>query len=403
MISKLGLRNVLRNKRRTFLSSLAIGIGLASLIFADGFLIGMRQNVIKTVTETYMGQAQIHAKGYRNNPEVENSIPNVKDVIDTLKKSIHIKSYTTRVISLGMITSPDNVKNVQVIGVNPNEDKISKLKKTIIEGNYINDSSGILIGTRLAKKLGILLGEKIVLTVPQAASDELSQELFRVSGIFKFGSKEQDGNQVFILDDKLNNMLGKMGLVHEIAIKFTNLEDSENKKLIIWKELDKLGNSNENWVDLVPGIMAALAMSDQSMGIVSVFLLVIVLLGILNTLFMSIFERMFEFGVIQALGTRKRMVFLMILSEAFWLGLFSIIVGILLSIFLMGMTNIYGIDYGGIEMGEVTLSEPIYAVMTFHQFIYYPILLLFFTFISAIYPGIHATKLTLADAMKKSP
>jgi len=403
MIAKLGLRNVLRNKRRSFLSALAIGIGLSALIFTDGLMIGIRENSIKTVTESYLGHAQIHATGFRENPEVENVIRDYDKVVSKINSASEVLAWAPRIISEGMVTAPSNVQNVQVVGIDKiKEIKVSKISEMIREGNFLESHGNILIGHRLAKKLDLRLGEKIVITVPKVSSNELSQELFRVSGIFKFGSKVQDEGMVFILGSKLSEMLQTKNQFHEIALKFNELKTSQNKLLPVWSSLESEGNILESWSDLVPGIIAILGMSDQSMGIIAGLLLIIVLLSILNTLFMSIFERMFEFGVIQAIGTRASMVFKMILSEALWLGLFSVIVGVALSLLVMFLVNINGIDYAGIEMGEVTLTEPVRSIMTLRQFIYYPLLLMFFTVLAAIYPGFHATKITLAKAMKKS-
>ncbi len=403
VIIKLGLRNVLRNRRRSFLSSLAIGIGLASLIFADGFIIGMKESLIKTVTETYLGQAQIHAKGYRERPEAENTIKNLSIIKKKLNELSEVKAWTTRVSSVGMISSPNNMINTQVIGIDKDKEKrISKILQVIVFGKYLETSQDILIGQRLAKKLDIQLGEKIVMTVAQAESDELSQELFRVSGIFEFGIRELDGAMAFILDSKLAAMINKKDQAHEIVIKFHDIKIGNKQNQPLWQELQFTGDQVESWADLVPEIMSALEMTDESMGIISGLLLIIVLLGILNTLFMSIFERMFEFGVLQALGTRSSKVFQMILAEAVWLGLFSIVIGIIVCLMVTYLVNLDGISYAGVEMGEVTMTEPIYVVVTAKQFIYYPFLLIIFTIVAAIYPGLHATRITLVDAMKKS-
>lgn len=403
MISKIGLRNVLRNKRRSFLSALAIGIGLASLIIADGFLIGMRESVIKIVTETYLGHAQIHSMGYRENPEPENFVKNLPEITTKLNSLQEIQAWATRIISVGMIKSPSNMQNVEIIGIDKlKESKISKIKKVIVKGKYLEHAQDILIGRRLAEKLDLKLGEKIVLTVAQVFSGELTQELFKLSGIFQFGVKEQDAGMVFILDSRLAEMLQSHNRVQEVVIKLHDLKNSESKSHPLWRKLEFQGNEFESWSDLVPSVLAVLSMSDQSVGIIATLLLFIVLLGILNTLFMSIFERMYEFGVLQALGTRKLMVFKMILSEALWLGLFSLVIGSVLSVLVSLMMNINGVSYAGIEMGEITLTGPIYVVMTLKQFIYYPLLLILFTLLAAIYPGIHATKITLAEAMKKS-
>lgn len=404
MFLKIGLRNVLRNKRRSFLSCLAIGVGLAALIFTDGFMLGMKESVVRNVTESYLGHAQIHSKGYRINPEIHDTVGNYKGLKSFLDNSDKVDRWAARVNSPGMISTASNILNTQIVGVDPEKERrFSKIEESLVEGKFLENGSNILIGKELARKLDVRIGEKLVLTAAQLNTGDLSQELFRVSGIFSFGSKQQDSGMVFITSNKLLNMLHMEKKYHEIAIKFKDLSISKSKLDPIWKKLDSFGDYDvESWSDLIPGIMSALSMSEQSMGYIAIFLLVIVLLGILNNLFMSIFERMFEFGVIRAIGTRPFNVFKMILSEAMWLALFSVIMGFLVAICCAYLVNINGIDYSGVEMGETTLREPIYYIANTYQFIYYPILVFVFTFVSAVYPGIFAAKITLSDAMKKS-
>ena len=63
---KMGILNDFRNKRRSFLTALAIGVGLMSLILAHGFILGMENYMINTITEDFLGHAQIHHQEFRN-------------------------------------------------------------------------------------------------------------------------------------------------------------------------------------------------------------------------------------------------------------------------------------------------------------------------------------------------
>ena len=92
----------------------------------------------------------------------------------------------------------------------------------------------------------------------------------------------------------------------------------------------------------------------------------------------------------------------MILTEAFCLGLVSVVFGILIAVGVGGLVNIRGIDYGGIQMAEATFTEPIFVFFRWQQFVYFPLELLVFTVIAAIYPALHAARLTIAESMKKS-
>ncbi|MBD3270958.1 MAG: hypothetical protein GF384_00285, partial [Elusimicrobia bacterium] len=77
---RLAWRNIFRNKRRTIIAGIAIGLGLASLIFVDALVIGMKKNMLDSATSTLMGDAQIHGRGFRKAHEVEKTIIKSKTV-----------------------------------------------------------------------------------------------------------------------------------------------------------------------------------------------------------------------------------------------------------------------------------------------------------------------------------
>ena len=88
------------------------------------------------------------------------------------------------------------------------------------------------------------------------------------------------------------------------------------------------GNLGESWENIVSSFVGMMSLVDQLKGLIAMILIVLVALGIINTLFMALYERMFEFSVLRALGTKGREIILMIVSEAGSLSLVSIIAGI---------------------------------------------------------------------------
>ncbi|MBF0473289.1 MAG: hypothetical protein HQK93_06100, partial [Nitrospirae bacterium] len=126
---KLAIRNVFRHKRRTILSGLAIGIGLAVLIFRDAFILGMNYGLIKSATNTFLGQGQIHARGFRDTFDVENTIHDLTPIEEGLKTEPRIKSYTERTQAFAMVTSASDVASLMLYGINPKtEGDISQIK-----------------------------------------------------------------------------------------------------------------------------------------------------------------------------------------------------------------------------------------------------------------------------------
>ena len=104
ILIKLAWRNLFRNKRRTVIASIAIGIGLAALIFMDALWIGIEQNMVKTATASFLGDGQIHRKGFRDTQAVEMTINKVDEVNDALSQDTIVEQFTPRTFAFGMIT-----------------------------------------------------------------------------------------------------------------------------------------------------------------------------------------------------------------------------------------------------------------------------------------------------------
>ena len=405
ILTKLAWRNIFRNKRRTIIASTAMGIGLAALIFVDAFWMGMEQNMIKTATASFLGEAQIHREGFRGEREVSLIIRALDELTANLAEEPIVGHFTQRTLAPGMITSPANVSAINLVGVYPPTEKfLSKVDDAITEGAYFegDNSRDMVIGTKLAEVLEVGLGHRVVVTVAQAKSGEISQEMFRISGIYHFADEEMNRGMVFVRIDKAQQMLAIGNGVHEIALKFTSLAYAQDSALPFWGAYSQHGNEALSWTEILPQLEAILKMSQTSKYIMGIVLFGVVVFGIVNTLFMSLYERMFEFGVLRAVGTRPLRMAQVILFEAGALAIVSIGLGATLGWLVTAIFVHRGIDYTGIEMMGVTMQELIHPIMAVRQFILYPIWIFVFTIIAGLYPARYVAKMTPVDAMRRS-
>ena len=405
ILTKLAWKNIFRNKRRTIIASTAMGIGLAALIFVDAFWMGMEQNMIKTATASFLGEAQIHREGFRGEREVSLIIRALDELTANLAEEPIVGHFTQRTLAPGMITSPANVSAINLVGVYPPTEKfLSKVDDAITEGAYFEGdiSRDMVIGTKLAEVLEVGLGHRVVVTVAQAKSGEISQEMFRISGIYHFADEEMNRGMVFVRIDKAQQMLAIGNGVHEIALKFTSLAYAQDSALPFWGAYSQHGNEALSWTEILPQLEAILKMSRTSKYIMGIVLFGVVVFGIVNTLFMSLYERMFEFGVLRAVGTRPLRMAQVILFEAGALAIVSIGLGATLGWLVTAIFVHRGIDYTGIEMMGVTMQELIRPIMAVRQFILYPIWIFVFTIIAGLYPARYVAKMTPVDAMRRS-
>ena len=405
ILVKLAWRNIFRNKRRTIIAATAIGIGLAALIFVDAFMIGMRENMIRTATASFLGEAQIHREGFRDEQEVSLTVQALGSVTESLAKEESVVHFTQRTFASSMITSPANVSAINLVGIHPPTEKfLSLIDDAITEGVYFegDNSRDIVIGAKLAEILEVELGGRVVVTVAQAESGELSQEMFRVSGIYRFIGEEMNSGMAFVRIGKAQEMLAIGSGVHEIAIKFTSVSYAQDPTLPFWDTYSQHGNEALSWTELMSQLKAILDITTYSKYIMGVVLFGVVVFGIINTLFMSLYERMFEFGVLRAVGTRPFGMARVVLFEAGALAVVSIGLGAILGFVLTAVFTRVGINYTGIEMMGVTIQEFIYPVLEVQQFIVYPISVFIFTVIAGLYPARHVAKMVPVDAMRRS-
>ena len=405
ILVKLAWRNIFRNKRRTLIAATAIGIGLTALIFIDAFMIGMEETMVRTATASFLGDAQIHREGFRDEQEASMTIQALDAVTASLAEETTVQHFTQRVLVSGMITSPANVSAINLVGVHPPTEKfLSLIDDATTEGASFEGENNrdIVIGAKLAEILEIGLGDRVVVTVAQAGTGELSQEMFRISGIYHFADEEMNSGMAVVRIQKAQEMLAIGNEVHEIAIKFTSIAYSLDTTLPFWDTYSQHGNEALSWTDLMSQLTVVLEMTKYTKYIMGVILFGVVIFGIINTLFMSLYERMFEFGVLRAVGTRPFGMARVILFEAGALAIVSIGLGAILGFVLTAVLAHIGIDYTGIEMMGVTMQEFIYPVLEIQQFIIYPIWVFISTIIAGLYPARYVAKMAPVDAMRRS-
>jgi len=405
MIAKLGFRNILRNKRRSVITCSIMGFGLAALIFADAFLMGLNKNMIESVTSSFMGDGQIHRENFLRTREIEKTINNSDALINELANHPRIEFFTKRVVGSGMLASPTDVVPVAIIGINPlDENKLSNLGQTIIKGAFLDNEvqDQIIVGEKLARFLGVDIGDKVVLTTAQAHSGNLNQELFRISGIFKMKNKDIDSSAIYLNTSKAQSLMNLNNEFHEIVFKFKNKSDVLNPPKDVLNFFSKNENIAESWKTLMPAIDAGLSLTAYSLYIGSFILFAIIALSTMNTLFMSLFERMYEFGVMKAIGTRPWFIFKLIVMEAVSLAIISIIAGVTLGALVTIITNQIGINHlTDVEYLGTTIKSSIRPEFALHQYVIYPLSIIIFALISSIYPAFNASKLNPSKAMKR--
>lgn len=413
---KLAIRNLFRNTRRTILTVMLIGFSLAALILTDAITGGMIKVMVESVTHTISGEAQIHRRGFRDNLDVDLYLENSKALEAQLAQDDRVKSFSPRVIAGGMISSSYNVTGGAVYGVDAEKEaSVSKLKLAVVEGSYLSvrstehstkhstkHATEILIGKPMAELLEIGLGDRVVVTLAEADTGELTQALFRVSGIFFFGTREIDENMVFINIEKAREVINISDASHEIALLFQEPDVAATINQALLAELSHEETEALDWQNLFPEISSVLVMSDFSSFIVGSILFLLASLGVINSMFMSIYERIYEFGVAKAIGTKPIQLLQLVLLEGFLLALMSCVFGIVVGGGIGLYYETHGIPMGEFEFAGIAMNNSIPTVLSLEQFTQFPIYVILLTLVATLYPARFAANIVPSQALQKS-
>ncbi len=401
---RLAWRNIFRNGRRTFLTCLLLACSLIALVLTDGIMKGMMTLMIETTTRTFSGEAQVHKQHFREAFDVDLYLEDTSEITAQLAADKNVEAFSVRTMSGSMISSADNMTGAVLWGVDAEpETRVSKLKEALITGEYLTGQDNeMLIGQEMADLLEVELGDRIVVTLSQVNGGELSQALFRLSGVFKFGMRELDNSMVFINIQQSREILGLSQGAHEVAFNFVDSAIATNPDLAIIKNLNDENIEAATWITLQPQIAAMLGMIDYSLFMIGGVLFIIAALGIINSMFMSIYERIYEFGVAMAIGTRPSQMVTLIMAEAFFLAILSIVGGMIIAYFLSSHFSVVGIPMGEMEFEGISIQNNIKTILDVSQFTVLPFAVVLLTMVAAIYPALFTARIVPSEALHKS-
>jgi putative ABC transport system permease protein len=398
-------RNVWRNRRRSLLTVVAIALGLAFNIFMRGIGDGFHDQMVDNSVRAEIGHIQIHRFGYHNDPGLNKTLPDLQRVAQVVRALPALRGYSFRVLGSGLASTAENSSGVQILGIDPvQEQTVTTIQNAIIQGRYLakDMQRPILLGDGLAAHLKVSLDDKVVLMV-QAADGSLGAQLFRVVGVFRSGSPEMDEGIVFILRSDAQALFSLGDRITEAAL----LLESSREVPAVLTTLNKglAGDAVEilPWWQVEPFLQQFIQIDDAFFYIIVLIFFVVISIGILNTIMMSIFERVREFGVMMALGTKPRQIIKLVVEEALALGLVSSLIGTLLGSTLTQYFARHGINLSSFSAGAAALgitSSRVYSELTVANLFYSNLAVLAVVLLVALYPAVHAAGLRPVEAIR---
>lgn len=401
---KIAWRNITRNHRRSLITVSAVGFGLGALIFIWSFVDGAHKQMIENYTSLVTSHIQIHQKGFQQNQRLELNIAEADKILAQLKTIPGIKAMAPRIKAVGLVGSAESSAGVIVMGVEPEKEKmVSSLPRRIKSGTFLNndDPEGIVIGASLAKNLNVDVGDKIVI-MSQALDGSIASGSYRITGLMDTGAEEIDKGLALIHYATAQELFVMPGAASEIAIQARSAFEAPRIAKSIQKELNNPQLEILPWQEIAYSFMQWIEFDNGFIWIIVIVVMIVVAIGIMNTVLMGVLERTREFGILIALGTQRKEILWMVGFESFFLGLIGSAVGLTAG----GLLTLYfqkqGINLSVFSnaLNSFYIDALVFPILNFKHLATSIVLVLGTSMIVAIYPAWHAANLKPIEAIR---
>jgi ABC-type lipoprotein release transport system permease subunit len=394
-------RNLWRNRARTNVTITAVALCIAILIIFQSMIVGLIEKAVFNTTNLVIGEVQIHANGYLNDKSLYKDLKNTEKIKSIAKKNDI--GLVERSYGFGLISSGTKSAGTQFWGVNPEPELMHfDFAKHINQGTFLSSSSSnkIVLGNKLALSVAAEVGTELVVFV-QGADGSLGNELFYVSGILKNVADNIDRSAAIILIDDFNILFSSNNMIHEIALNSKGNFEAEEIQNLMSAELKNV--EIDTWKQLMPTIsMMTEKMSVFMRTLFSLIFTIAAGLGVMNTMIMSTYDRMKEFGIIRAIGATPWRIIRQVTLEAIILTSIASIIGTIVGLSVALYFQKYGFDVSGqgnLSFGGVVM-DPIWKSSVSLGIILLPIGLMMLTSIlSSLYPASIAARIKPVEAI----
>ena len=404
-IIKVSWRNLWRNPIRTNVTISAVAICIAILIIFQSMIVGLIEKAEFTTTDLIIGEVQVHAAGYLDDRSIYKSLQNIEEIHSVAKKN-NI-GLVERSYGFGLISSGTKSAGTQFWGINPKSElQHFDFANHIDKGNFLTNTSfnKIVLGKKLAGSIAADIGTELVVFV-QGADGSLGNELFYVAGILKNVADNIDREAAMILREDFDILFSANNLIHEIALNSKGRFESEEIQKLVSAKIT--GVDVETWQQLMPTI--ALMTEKMIVFMRTLFSLIFGIaasLGVMNTMIMSTYDRMREFGIIRAIGTTPWRILKQVSLEAILMTIFASIIGVVIGLSVALYFQKYGFDVSGsgnMSFGGVVI-DPIWKASVSAGIVFLPVvLMMLISIVASIYPASIAARIKPVEAIHYKP
>ena len=405
MIFKLAWRNIWRNKRRSLITITSIMMA----VFLSNFMISVNEgvfgNMLDSMTRSYLGHIQIHAKGFWDDQSLDNSMELNTDMATAITATKHVQAVTPRLQSFGLASYGTQTRATQVVGVDPESEKqLMDIETRISEGRTIaaNDQ-GVLLGYELASLLKMHVGDTMVI-IGQGYHGVSAAGKYEVVGLIKMMSPVLNKSLVVMPLALAQYLFSCENRVTGYTLVVDDTDAPEKATADIFPIVDTTALEVMTWPELLPEMVQMKTTKVAGSFIYVGILYIIAAFGIFSTVLMMMAERSFEFGVMLSVGMSRGRLMVMMVAETFLITILGILTGTAVSYPLMYYMQVNPIPLTGVaaEAYENIGFEPLIMTSTAPNiFIENGLILFFMSCVIALYPIYVIWRMNPVNAMHK--
>ena len=297
----------------SLISIVGVAVGVASLIIViavmSGFDNDLKEKIIGTNSHIVI--------------ESDYGIEPSQELITKVLNTRHVISASYFLNGQVLVRSQENVTGVILRGIEPKDEvRVNKLGQYLAGGELYFGADGIVIGSELANRLRLKLGERLTVISPAFVEGRA----FKVSGIFTSGMYEYDMNLVYVDIRKAQELLATKGLVSGIAIKVDDAFNVTDTKRALHKAFS-FPYVIRTWMDLNKNLLAALKLEKTVMFIILILIVMVACFNIASSLIMTVLEKTKDIGILKAIGSANLNIMTIFAMQGGMIGLLGTLFG----------------------------------------------------------------------------
>lgn len=400
---KLALRNILRHKLRTAMTLAVIVLGIVGMILSGGFVKDMLLQLGEALIHSQSGHLQVYKAGYfaKGGRSPEQYLIERPEVLQqSLAKLPQVDDVMLRINFSGLLSNGRSDWPIIGEGVEPDKEARlgTHLKFTAGRQLAASDPNGILIGQGVAQTLKLKPGDTVTVLL-NTSEGALNTQEFQVVGIFQSFSQDFDARAVRIPLAAAQELIGSPGANSAVV----SLKATSETQRVADSLSDSLGKQHleiKTWEELNDFYANAVALYERQFGVLQGIILMMVLLSVGNSVNMSVFERLGEFGTMMALGNNRLSIFKMVVIENALLGVVGAILGIVIGTALALAISAIGIPMPPPPNANVGYTARIQVVPSVLAMAFAVGFLA--TVLAALFPASRVARTPIVDALRQN-